>query len=185
MRTSEIAPGLLLAMPQLEDPNFARAVVLMIQHNDQGSFGIVVNRPSETPVIEVMSPLGMRWRGDPSAVLWVGGPVAPESGWLLHEPTRAIAGEGTVDVADGIALSTSPEHFRTLVEKPPTRLRFFAGYAGWGAHQLESELAQGAWLTADVTPTLIFDTPHERMWESALRSLGVEPGALVPGVGVH
>jgi putative transcriptional regulator len=185
MRTSEIAPGLLLAMPQLDDPNFTRAVVLMIQHNDQGSFGIVVNRPSETPVIEVMSPLGMRWRGDPTAVLWVGGPVSPESGWLLHEPTDAIAGEGTVDVSDGIALSTSPEHFRTLVEKPPHRLRFFAGYAGWGAHQLESELAQGAWLTADVTPTLIFDTPHERMWEVALRSLGVEPGALVPGVGVH
>ena len=185
MRTSEIAPGLLLAMPQLEDPNFTRAVVLMIQHNDQGSFGIVVNRPSETPVIEVMSPLGMRWRGDPTAVLWVGGPVAPESGWLLHEPTREIAGEGTVDVSDGIALSTSPEHFRRLVEKPPHRLRFFAGYAGWGAHQLESELVAGAWLTANVTPTLIFDTPPERMWEVALRSLGVEPGALVPGVGVH
>jgi putative transcriptional regulator len=72
-----------------------------------------------------------------------------------------------------------------LVEKPPRRLRFFAGYAGWGAHQLESELAQGAWLTAVVTPALIFETPAERMWEAALRSLGIDPGALVPGVGVH
>jgi putative transcriptional regulator len=185
MRPSELAPGLLLAMPQLDDPNFARAVVLMVQHNDQGSFGIVVNRPSETPVIDVMSPLGMRWRGDPEALLWVGGPVSPESGWLLHEPTTTVAGEGTVDVVDGISLSTSAEHFRALVEKPPRRLRFFAGYAGWGAHQLESELAQGAWLTAQVTPALIFDTPAEQMWEAALRSLGIEPGALVPGFGVH
>jgi len=182
---SSPAPLLLLSMPQMADPNFAQTVVLLCDYTEQGAFGIVVNRPSEMPVIEVMSPLGMRWRGDPEAVLWVGGPVAPESGWLLHEPSAAISGEGTVDVIDGIALSTSPEHFRTLVEKPPRRLRFFAGYAGWGAHQLESELAQGAWLTADVTPTLIFDTPPDRMWESALRSLGVEPGALVPGAGVH
>ena len=70
-------------------------------------------------------------------------------------------------------------------EKPPRRLRFFAGYAGWGAQQLESELAQGAWLTADVTPALIFDTPAEKMWEQALHSLGIEPSSLVPGVGVH
>ena len=64
-------------------------------------------------------------------------------------------------------------------------MRFLAGYAGWGSHQLESELAQGAWLTADVTPELVFDTPPERMWDVALRSLGIEPGALVPGAGVH
>lgn len=185
MRTRGIAPGLLLAMPQLDDPNFTRAVVLMVQHNEEGSFGLVVNRPSEMAVIDVMSPLGMRWGGDPEQMLFVGGPVAPESGWLLHEPIAAVEGEGTVEVADGIALSTAPEHFRALAERPPRRMRFLAGYAGWGEHQLESELAQGAWLSAGVTPELIFDTPPERMWEEALHSLGIEPGALVPGVGVH
>jgi len=185
MRSRGIAPGLLLAMPQLDDPNFTHAVVLMVQHNEQGSFGLVVNRPSEMAVLDVMEPLGMAWRGDPGQVLFVGGPVAPESGWLLHEPTAGVQGEGTVDVTEGIALSTAPEHFRALAERPPRRLRFLAGYAGWGEHQLESELAQGAWLTAAVTPELIFDTPPERMWEEALRSLGIEPGALVPGVGVH
>jgi putative transcriptional regulator len=186
MSGDSIAPGLLLAMPQLDDPNFARAVVLMVQHSDQGSFGLVLNRPSETPVIDVTAPLGMRWRGDPSAVIWVGGPVSPESGWLLHEPTdEPLAADGTLELTEGISLSTSPANFRTLVERPPRRLRFLAGYAGWGAHQLESELAQGAWLTADVTPELVFDTPAERMWDVALRSLGVEPGSLVPGFGVH
>jgi putative transcriptional regulator len=185
MSSDSIAPGLLLAMPQLDDPNFARAVVLMVQHGDQGSFGLVLNRPSETPVIDVTAPMGMRWRGDPSAVIWVGGPVSPESGWLLHEPTDSVTAQGTLEVTDRISLSTSPENFRALVESPPRRVRFLAGYAGWGAHQLESELAQGAWLTADVTPELVFDTPPERMWDAALRSLGIEPSSLVPGVGVH
>jgi len=185
MRTSAIAPGLLLAMPQLDDPNFARAVVLMIQHSDEGSFGLVLNRLTETPVIDVTAPLGMRWRGDPEARIWSGGPVSPESGWLLHEPVQQLEADGTLEVCDGIALSTSPANFKRLVERPPRRMRFLAGYAGWGSHQLESELAQGAWLTADVTPELVFDTPAERMWDEALRSLGVEPGSLVPGFGVH
>jgi putative transcriptional regulator len=179
MSGDSIAPGLLLAMPQLDDPNFSRAVVLMVQHTDEGSFGLVLNRPSETPVIDVTAPMGMRWRGDPAAVIWVGGPVSPESGWLLHEPTDVVSGDGTLELIDGVSLSTSAQNFRTLVEHPPRRVRFFAGYAGWGAHQLESEL------TAEVTPALVFDTPAERMWDVALRSLGIEPGSLVPGVGVH
>ena len=140
MRQSAIAPGLLLAMPQLDDPNFDRAVVLMIQHSDKGSFGLVLNRPSETPVIDVTAPLGMRWRGDPEARIWSGGPVSPESGWLLHEPAVALEADGTLEVCEGIALSTSPANFKRLVESPPRRMRFFAGYAGWGSHQLESEL---------------------------------------------
>jgi putative transcriptional regulator len=185
MRQSAIAPGLLLAMPQLDDPNFNRAVVLMIQHSDEGSFGLVLNRPSETPVIDVTAPLGMRWRGDPEARIWSGGPVSPESGWLLHEPGLQLEADGTLEVCEGIALSTSPANFKRLVERPPRRMRFLAGYAGWGSHQLESELAQGAWLTTEVTPELVFDTPPERMWDVALRSLGIEPGALVPGAGVH
>ena len=70
----------------------------------------------------------------------------------------AASAKSTLEVSDGVSLSTSPQNFRTLVEHPPRRVRFLAGYAGWGAHQLESELAQGAWLTADVTPELVFDT---------------------------
>jgi putative transcriptional regulator len=185
MQSASIAPGLLLAMPQLDDPNFARAVVLMVQHSEEGSFGLVLNRPSDTPVIDVTAPLGMRWRGDPSAVIWLGGPVSPESGWLLHEPTGAVTSDGTLEIADGISLSTSPHNLRLVVERPPRRVRLLAGYAGWGARQLESELAQGAWLTASATPELVFDTPAERMWDEALRSLGIDPASLVPASGVH
>ena len=90
-------------------------------------------------------------------------------------------------VGAGLYLSASPVFLRRLLTSRPLARRTLvrAGYAGWGAKQLESELAQGAWLTVDVTPALIFDTPAEKMWEQALRSLGIDPSSLVPGVGVH
>src|SRR5262245_45997893 len=115
MRQSAVAPGLLLAMPQLDDPNFNRAVVLMIQHSDEGSFGLVLNRPSETPVIDVTAPLGMRWRGDPEARIWSGGPVSPESGWLLHEPALQLEADGTLEVRAGVWLSAWPGNFQGVV----------------------------------------------------------------------
>jgi putative transcriptional regulator len=85
-----LAPGLLLAMPQLLDPNFHRAVVLMIEHNEEGSFGLIVNRPSTMSVSALLVALDMTWRGDNGAVVWTGGPVMPTSGWVLHEPSHRI-----------------------------------------------------------------------------------------------
>ena len=91
-----IAPGLLLAMPQMGDPNFRRSVVLMVEHNAEQSFGLVVNRPSEVPVSEVMTPLGVSWR-EADARVFMGGPVAPGSGWLLHEPVDYALDDATLD----------------------------------------------------------------------------------------
>jgi putative transcriptional regulator len=157
-----LAPGLLLAMPHLLDPNFHRAVVLMIEHNDEGSFGLIINRPSTMSVSSLLVALDMNWRGDNAAVVWTGGPVMPTSGWVLHEPSTRI-GAGA----------------------PPVRTRFLLGYSGWGPGQLAEEMARGSWLHADPDPELIFETPAEVLWESALRSLGVSPEAIVQGSGIH
>jgi putative transcriptional regulator len=181
-----VAPGFLIAMPQLPDPNFERSVVLMIEHGPSGSLGLVVNRPSELRLAEVIETLGFEWSGDPEAVIWNGGPVTPRSGWLLHEPIPEVEdGEGLIEVTHGIYLSTSAEHLRSVAAAPPARLRFLLGYAGWGAAQLESELASGSWLLAPATSQLLFDTPPELMWQAAIRSLGIDPGRLVPAQGVH
>jgi putative transcriptional regulator len=184
MSHQTIAPGLLLAMPQLMDP-FHRAVVLMIEHNDSGSLGVVVNRPVETRLSAVMDHLEIGWKGDPDALVFCGGPVQQETGWLLHEPVSGADGEGTLGLTPGLAVSTSAEMLGQLAQQPPERIRFMLGYAGWGAGQLEGELAQGSWLLSDVTADLIFATPHEEMWETALRRLHVDPNALVPASGVH
>jgi putative transcriptional regulator len=189
---TSLAPGLLLAMPQLIDPNFTRAVVLMIEHNDEGSFGLVVNQPSELSAIELLESLDIAWRGDPGARVWSGGPVMPTSGWVLHEPTPA-AGEvakdmatgTTVRIAPGLDLSTSPDKLRAIAEAPPAGVRLLLGYSGWGPGQLADEMARGSWLHADAEARLIFDTPAEDMWQSALRTLGIDPETIVVGRGIH
>lgn len=193
---ASIAPGLLVAMPQLVDPNFHRAVVLMVEHNDEGSFGLIVNRPSTMSVSALLGALDMTWRGDDAAVVWTGGPVMPTSGWVLHQPTARVGrgaptlqsgleSDGTVSFAPGIDLSTSPDKLRVIAAEPPIRTRFLLGYAGWGPGQLASEMARGSWLHADPHPDLVFDTPADALWETALRSLGVAPESLVHSTGIH
>ncbi|HUH03561.1 MAG TPA: YqgE/AlgH family protein, partial [Kofleriaceae bacterium] len=113
MTETRLAPGLLLAMPHLIDPNFSRAVVLMIEHNDEGSFGLVVNQPSDMEAAELLEAMEMEWGGDDEAMVWSGGPVMPSSGWVLHGPAGAaevgVADDvgSTVQLLPGLALSTS------------------------------------------------------------------------------
>lgn len=178
-----IAPGLLIAMPQLLDPNFARSVVLMVAHRDDHSFGLVINRPTRIAIRDVLAPMGMSWAGSRDACVWWGGPVMPRSGWVLHSGSPHAP--SALRLCDGLFLSTSPEELRALAEDPPRSLRFLMGYAGWGEHQLEGELAQGAWLTADAAPELVFGTPPDAAWNAALRSIGVEPSTLFVAPGVH
>jgi putative transcriptional regulator len=190
--STSLAPGLLLAMPQLMDPNFTRSVVLMIEHGDGGSFGLVVNQPSPIKATELLESLGMDWNGDPDAVVWSGGPVSPATGWVLHEPYDALPatsklGEGsTIHVAPGLALTTSPDALRTIAAAPPPRIRLLLGYSGWASGQLASEMARGSWLHADADPSLVFDGPPDDMWQRSMKSLGISgPESLVQGRGIH
>ena len=89
-----IAPGILVAMPQLNDPNFRRSVILVAEHNEEGSFGLVLNRPTDDLVCNLISSLEMDWCGDEQAEVWMGGPVQPETGWVLHEPVPGLGEPG-------------------------------------------------------------------------------------------
>lgn len=192
MMETRLAPGLLLAMPQLVDPNFSRAVVLMVEHNDQGSFGLIVNHPIEMTAAELLESMGIDWKGDPDMLVWSGGPVQPNSGWILHEPDEStpavdapMQAEGTVLVCPGVALSSSPDTLSELAADPPAHMRMILGYSGWGPGQLAAEMARGSWLHADADPALIFSTSAETMWNQALSSLGINPETIIPGFGVH
>jgi putative transcriptional regulator len=186
LESANLAPGLLLAMPQLSDPNFSRAVVLMIEHSAQGSFGLVVNHPSPIRASELLESLEMIWQGEDSAVVWAGGPVSPSTGWVLHEPvTVAQPGQGTIEITSSISLSTSPDRLRAIASQPPRNIRLLLGYSGWGPGQLEAEMARGAWLHAAAEPDLVFDTPANDMWDRALKSLGISPESLFVGRGVN
>jgi putative transcriptional regulator len=180
---NSLAPTLLLSMPQLNDPNFKRSVVLLCEHSTEGAFGLVLNRPTHTPaaaVIDLHPPLASH----SDLQLWVGGPVEPQRGWILvgEQPEDAES----VKVTEGLYLSASPNLLRRLLEGPSVRYsRFFIGYAGWGPGQLDSEMIQSAWLTSDVDVGLIFDVDAEAMWEAAIRRMGVDPNALQMSPGVH
>jgi putative transcriptional regulator len=180
-----LAPALLLSMPQMADPNFARTVILLCKHNDDGAFGLVVNRPLVTTgrvIVNSDPPV----ETERELEVWVGGPVEPQSSWMLVGDHEQETGRGGMRICDGLYLSTSPDRLSRLLEpNPPERTRLVIGYSGWGPGQLEFELAESAWLLSDVNADLIFSTPPERMWEPAIRRLGADPAALQMSRGVH
>jgi putative transcriptional regulator len=180
-----LAPALLVAMPQLLDPNFRRAVVLLLHHDAEFTFGLVLNRPSEIAAEGLCASLGIEWRGAPATLVDWGGPVQPNTGWvLLGDGAGAVLDEAT-QVTDELHFAGSLETLKHVASSPPGRLRLFLGYAGWGAGQLESELAQGAWIVAPVDSHFVFEAGAETLWESVLRDLGIDPATLVATPGVH
>jgi putative transcriptional regulator len=177
------APVLLVSMPQMLDPNFARTVVLLAEYGTHGAFGLVVNRQMSEPAHEVITPdPPMHIQKD--VRLFVGGPVEPNRAWVLtgHKSLDQEA----LEVVDGVYLSAAPDAIkRALQSQPDPRMRLVIGYAGWGAGQLDNELTASAWLMAPVEPDLVFDVPVEQMWETAIRRLGADPAALQASSGVH
>ncbi len=173
-------------MPHLLDPNFARSVVLMVHHDESGAFGVVLNRPTELSAPNLCATLDIEWNGNPEdAVAW-GGPVQPQTGWVLFEDQDGrVQGEQVKEIGSGVCFAGSIEVLRQVASDPPERLRLLLGYAGWGPGQLESELAEGAWLVAPVSGQVVFDVEAPGMWEHVVRSLGIEPATLVPTRGVH
>ncbi len=174
-------------MPQLQDPNFHRTVMLMIQHDETSSFGLVLNRPSELKLTDLFESLDARWSGDAEATVSWGGPVELNTGWMLFGDALVIEPdhEEVTELLGGVQFACSLEVFRQVALQPPDHLRFFLGYAGWGPGQLEFEIAQGAWLSADATPEVVFDVDAERMWDHVVRGLGIDPSTLVSMSGVH
>ena len=177
------APLLLLSMPQTSDPNFARSVVLLCEYTEKGAFGLVVNRQMTDPAWTLV-------KTDPPIEVnrdlhrWIGGPVEPQRTWVLMAESRGVDEEE--EISPGVLLSTSHELTLDILKSYPTnRARVIVGCAAWGPGQLENEIAASGWLTTAVDPTLIFNTPPDQMWETAIRRLGTNPSALQQSSGVH
>ena len=159
------AQGLLLvAAPALKDPNFFHAVVLMVQHNDEGALGLVLNRPLETTVVEAWEQVnddGCSVEG----VLYQGGPC---DGPLMVVHTDYSLSE--VEVRPGLYFSTQRDAVERLVSLNNTPMRFFVGYAGWGPGQLEAELAEGAWLAVQASGEAVFADPSQ-LWKGVMEAV--------------
>lgn len=166
---------LLIALPALDDPNFARSVALICQHDEDGAMGVVLNRASEYSLGDVLAQMNLEAR-DPALagqVVLNGGPVHPERGFVLHDGARQW--DSTLAIGDGLALTTSRDILEAMAEgKGPEHIVVALGCAGWGAGQLEYELGENSWLTAPVDNELLFEVPLERRWQAAGGRIGVD-----------
>ena len=181
--TDSFEPTLLVSMPQMQDPNFARAVVLLCDYMPDGAFGLVLNRPTDVAASTMVKLEPAVAEGN-ALPLSIGGPVEPERGWILLADQPEESEYRTI--CDGVYLSTSPTLLRRILSTSPApRARVLAGYAGWGPGQLDAELAQSAWLIGRIDLDLVFDIEPEKMWETAIRRLGADPSLLQTSHGVH
>jgi len=165
-----LGPGILLvATPQLVDPNFGRSVVLLIDHGSQGAYGVIINRRSDVPVHEV---LGMipELRGNDTPI-FIGGPVGLESIRVLVHGDAGSA--HSRPVLAGVSYLDQLQALRELLADPAQapRLRFYAGYAGWAPGQLEAEVARGDWLLFKADAGTVFHPEPSRLWQR-LQELG-------------
>jgi len=177
------APVMLIAVPQLGDPNFNRGVVLMLEHNEQGSMGLIINQPTHLNMGVFCASQGVPFTGKKSQSIHQGGPVQTDRAFILHISEHE--GPETEAVTVGMRLSYSMESLRGLASNPPDLLRVYLGYAGWGPNQLAEEVTAGAWLLAPVNDHLVFNVSPEMMWETALSDLGIAPMQLVHSGAMH
>jgi putative transcriptional regulator len=158
---------LLIASPAHFDPNFARAVVLVVEHSDEGAMGIVLNRPSSAPVAEAVPPLEELVEEDEP--VYVGGPVEPASVVVLAEFEDTDAAAALVFGDLGFLRADADP---TVLEAAARRFRVFAGYAGWGAGQLEAELEEPSWIVESPELEDVFSAEPDELWSSVLRRKG-------------
>ena len=155
---------LLIASARIQDPRFHHSVVLLLRHDGTGAFGIVINNPlGQRPFAELLSDSAI----EGTIRVFLGGPVQPQLGFVIH--SSDYRRPETLIVGDQLAMTATSEVLRDIAHhQGPVKYLFALGYAGWGAGQLEGEIAQHHWFTAPADPDLVFDVERDTVWDKAL-----------------
>lgn len=175
IETTYLTNHFLIAMPGMGDPNFSRTVTYMCQHTEEGALGIVINRPINMELGEILAQMEISAQLDEVTKLPVygGGPVQPERGFVIHSPVGKW--DSSLKVSPGIALTTSRDILESIAAgKGPDKFLIALGYAGWGEGQLEREIIDNAWLHAAAENSILFDLPAAKRWKSAAEQMGVD-----------
>lgn len=178
-----IAPGFVVATPALTDPNFERSVVLLVEHGATGSLGFVINRRAPFTFASIAPALGIA-SSSIEIDLLTGGPVAPETGWILYDPRTGSGdfGGDSLEIGEGLAITTSRRALEALGGPgAPTKRALLLGYAGWGEGQLSSEFQEGVWLPTTLDSSVVFDVPASERWARVLRDAGIDPARISSG----
>ena len=183
----------LIAMPGMQDDSFARSVVYLCEHSERGALGLIINKPTDLSLKGLLDKVDLSLRRDDlaDAPVFLGGPVQTDRGFVLHDPMRSAdapadesAYSSTMHVPGGLDMTTSKDVLEALsTGAGPRRVLVTLGYSSWGEGQLESELAENSWLTVGADVSLIFDTPVDQRYDSALELLGLQAWRLSPQAG--
>lgn len=190
----------LIAMPGVRDALFARSVVYVCEHNERGTLGLIINKPSDIMLGQLFDKLDLPLQRADLAVqsVLLGGPVQTDRGFVLHEPVHACAVEGspqaqeqdetlfasTLRIPGGLEMTTSKDVLEALASGGgPQRLLVTLGYSAWGEGQLESELRENAWLTVGADLAVLFDTSLSERYDRALALLGLQSWMLTAEAG--
>jgi putative transcriptional regulator len=182
--SSNLAGHLLIAMPAMADPNFAQTVIYICEHSDQGTLGLVINRPLDIDLGDVFAQLELKNcdEGTSSQPVLHGGPVHMERGFVIHENEENW--ENSTAINDSIHVTTSRDILIAMANgSGPKRATVALGYAGWGAGQLESEILANSWLNTPANAQIIFDTPFAERWQQSAQLLGIDLSTISPDAG--
>jgi putative transcriptional regulator len=173
----------LIAMPGLADPNFFHTVTYICEHDADGAMGIVINRPLDLRLGDILTHMDITANPETAELpVFQGGPVQTERGFVVHEPLGDW--DATLQVSEQIGVTASQDVLASIAAgQGPQRSLIALGYAGWGAGQLEREMAENAWLSGPATAEVLFDTPIERRWAAAAALLGVDVNLLSGDAG--
>lgn len=179
----DLSNQFLMAMPGMVGGNLAGTVIYVCEHSSKGALGLVINRPTNLTVGGLLEQIDLKLEIAPGqdSLVFFGGPVQTDRGFVLHAPAREYSSSIKLD---GMALTTSRDVLEDVAEgHGPEKILVTLGYAGWGAGQLENELAQNAWLSVASDSNIIFAIPPEDRYDAALKLLGIDPVMLTGDAG--
>lgn len=175
MQSFDLTDHFLIAMPAMDDPYFSKSLIYIAEHNDQGALGIIVNRPIDMSLATLFEKIDVPFETPSMANLpiFFGGPVQTDRGFVLHRPVGEW--QSTLAVNQDVGLTSSRDVLQAVArEGQPREIMVTLGYSGWGAGQIEHELAQNAWLTVPADPHILFELPYEDRLPSAMEILGID-----------
>lgn len=184
MSKFDLTNQFLIAMPMLNDPNFHQTVAFMCAHTEEGAMGIVINRPTEIPLGEVLAQLELKAATPEieNQIVFQGGPVQRDRGFVIHRPLDNW--DSTIKVSPELGVSTSSDILEAISKGDgPNDALVALGYAGWGAGQLEQEMGENAWLSGPCDESVLFATPVDQRWRRAAELIGIDVNTISPHVG--
>lgn len=170
---SHLAPCLLVASPLLLDPNFLHSVVLLVEHDDGGGMGVILNRPLPVTLQQICQESRLAFDGDEEATAWRGGPVDPQRGIILVRGGLPEDEDTVLDFTDFI--SYRKDLLEALLVESKATFRLFLGYAGWGAGQLDQEIQEGAWVRLPLNPDWLMPDDPQELWPKAIQAISGTP----------